>query len=96
VKAWHKPLDPHHYQSSLRGALAVPMLARGRLLGVILLDERPTGEAYAPDEVDAMMHVAHGVASALDGLDAPPLDGDIRSRLDEIRSLLVQVTERNP
>lgn len=95
LKAWHKPVDPHHYQSALHGAVAVPMLARGRLLGVILLDERPSGEAYAPDEVDALMHVAHGVASALDGLDAAPLDGDLRSRLDEIRSLLVQVADRD-
>lgn len=96
LKAWHKPVDPHHYRSALHGALAVPMLARGRLLGVMLLDERPTGEAYDPDEVDALMQVAHAVAAALDSLDAAPRNGDLQSRLDEIRNLLVELTGRKP
>ncbi|MBV8726434.1 MAG: hypothetical protein JO233_01505 [Candidatus Eremiobacteraeota bacterium] len=52
LKAWRKPLDPHRYESSLRGALAIPMVARGRLIGLLLLGERAGGEAYAPDEVE--------------------------------------------
>lgn len=68
LKTWHKPVDPHHYGSALQGALAVPMLARGRLTGLLVLGERAGGEAYAPDELEAISQFAHGVASALDAL----------------------------
>jgi hypothetical protein len=68
LKTWHKPLDPHHCATSLKGALALPMVARGRLLGILLLGEQTGGEAYAPDEVEALSQFAHGVASALDTL----------------------------
>jgi GAF domain-containing protein len=68
MKSWHKPLDPHHYQTALRGALAFPMLARGRLSGILLLGERRGGEAYAPDEVETFSQFAHGVGSALEAL----------------------------
>jgi hypothetical protein len=68
LKTWHRPLDPHHYSTSMEGALALPMLARGRLLGVLLLGERAGGEAYAPDEVEALSQLAHGVGSAMDAL----------------------------
>ncbi|HTV72450.1 MAG TPA: GAF domain-containing protein [Candidatus Acidoferrales bacterium] len=68
LKTWHKPLDPHHYDSQLHAVLALPMLARGQLLGILILGERAGGEAYAPDEIDALAQLAHGVASALDGL----------------------------
>jgi hypothetical protein len=68
LKAWHKPLDPHQYDTTLHGALALPMLGRGRLLGVLLLGERAGGESYAPDEVEALSQLAHGVGSALDVL----------------------------
>jgi hypothetical protein len=66
LKTWHKPVDPHQYRSAILAALAVPMLARGRLLGVVVLGERAGGEAYAPDEVEALAQFAHGVGSALD------------------------------
>jgi hypothetical protein len=66
LKARHEPIDPHHYASALQGALVLPMLARGRLLGVVLLGERSGGEAYAPDEIAALSSMSQGVSSALD------------------------------
>jgi GAF domain-containing protein len=75
LKAWHKPVDPHHYCSALRGALALPMLSRGRLAGILLLGERAGGEAYAPDELEALSQFASGVGSALHTL----LSGDTES-----------------
>jgi GAF domain-containing protein len=68
LKTWRAPLDPHHYSTALQGALALPMVSRGRLLGVLLLGERVGGEAYAPDEVEALSQFAHGVGSAIDAL----------------------------
>lgn len=67
-KTWHRPVDPHHYGTALHGALAVPMIARGRLLGVLVLGERAGGEAYAPDEVEALAQLAHSLGAALDTL----------------------------
>ena len=68
LKARHAPIDPHRYASALRGALALPMLARGRLLGVVILGERSGGEAYAPDEIAALSSMSQGLGSALDVL----------------------------
>jgi GAF domain-containing protein len=70
LKAWHKPIDPHRYDSSVRGALALPMVARGRLVGLLLVGERAGGEVYAADEVEALSQFAHGVGSAYDTLSA--------------------------
>ncbi|HTU81734.1 MAG TPA: GAF domain-containing protein [Candidatus Acidoferrales bacterium] len=70
LKARHEPLDPHRYATALTGDLAVPMLARGRLLGAVLLGARATREAYVADEVDAMRQFCHGVGSALDALES--------------------------
>ena len=74
LKAWHKPLDPHRYQTALQGDLALPMLARGRLAGVIALGQRAGGEAYAPDEVEALSQFAQGIGTALDVLSASEAD----------------------
>jgi GAF domain len=91
LKTWHKAIDPHQYESSLRGALAVPMLARGRLVGVVVLGERASGEAYAPDEVEALSQFAQGVGMSLDGLATKTSSDGLRERLElileEVRAL---------
>lgn len=68
LKAWHQPLDPHGYKTALVGDLALPIVARGQLHGVLLFEQRASGEAYAPDEVDALAAFAHGIGSAYDAL----------------------------
>jgi hypothetical protein len=68
LKAWHRPLDPHRYAGAMCGELALPMAVRGRLLGAIILGERIGGEAYAPDEIEALSQFAHGVGSSLEAL----------------------------
>ncbi len=68
LKTWHKPLDPHRYETALHGDLALPMVARGRLLGLLLCGERAGGEAYAADEIAALSEFARGVGSAIETL----------------------------
>jgi hypothetical protein len=68
LKAWHEPVDPHRYRTALTGDLAVPVVARGQLHGVLLFEQRATGEAYAPDEIAALAQFAHGIGSAYDTL----------------------------
>ncbi|HZY99907.1 MAG TPA: hypothetical protein VFE36_10070 [Candidatus Baltobacteraceae bacterium] len=74
LKTWHRPIDPHQYAMALGGALAVPMLARDRLAGVLLLGERAGGEAFAPDEIEALSQFAQGVDSALQALSSENAD----------------------
>ena len=97
LKAWHKPLDPHRYASTLAGDVALPLLARGRLVGVLLCGERSRGEAYAPDEIDALTELAHGVGTALDALERT--DG-VAAResaiLAELRALREAIERTNP
>ncbi len=52
----------------LRGEFAYPMVARGRLTGVVVLGPKRSAEPYAPDESDAIAHLAHGAGLALDAL----------------------------
>jgi GAF domain-containing protein len=80
LKTWHAPLDPHRYSTALQGALALPMVSRGRLLGVLLLGERVGGEAYAPDEVEALSQFAHRVGSAIDALSTSHTDSIVALR----------------
>jgi hypothetical protein len=97
LKAWHRPIDPHHYESAVQGALALPMLVRGRLLGVLVMGERAGGEAYAPDEVEALAQVAHGVGTAIDGLASHHASGTAQIAavqqqiLDELRQLPAKI-----
>lgn len=90
LKATHRPVDPHRYNGALRGDLALPMLARGRVLGVLVCGARSGGEAYAPDDVSALTELAQGVGSALDSLErsSDSRDDAILSELRALRDAL--------
>jgi hypothetical protein len=91
MKAWHKPLDLHRYATALRGDLALPMVSRGQLLGVLVCGERDSGEAYTPNEIEALASFAHGVGTAYDGL-----RGALgRNDNDELLSAMRELRESN-
>jgi hypothetical protein len=70
LRAWSKPVDLHDVSGSrLQGELAFPMASRGRLVGALVCGPKRDGEAYAPDETEALAVFAHGVGGALDVLD---------------------------
>jgi hypothetical protein len=69
LRAWHKALDLHALpDSDLRGDLAFPMISRGDLIGALICGPKRNGEAYGPDESNALLTLAHGVGTALDTL----------------------------
>jgi hypothetical protein len=71
LAAWNKPVALHGIAgSALRGELAFPMMSRGRLVGALICGAKRDGDDYAPDESDALLALARGVADALDVLDA--------------------------
>lgn len=69
LRAWHKPLDLHGVDTALRGEVAYPMVARGQLMGALVLGAKRSGEAYAPDESAAVGEIARSVASSLEVLE---------------------------
>ncbi len=65
MRARRAMVDLHATDSALPGALGVPVIANGRLLGVIALGARASGEHFTPDERRTLADVANGLALAL-------------------------------
>ena len=93
LRAWQKVLDLHGLQTELPGELGFPMVSRGRLLGVLTLGAKTSGDAYAPDESSAIAGVAGSVAVALDLIGADSRREDIVERLD---ALVMMVAALSP
>jgi hypothetical protein len=71
LRAWGKPVDlTALHGSELRGEFAFPMISRGTLVGALICGAKRDDEAYAPDESDALLAVAHGVGITLDAMSA--------------------------
>lgn len=66
LRSSHKPVHLHGIDSKLVGEVAFPMVSRGRLMGALVLGSKRSGDAYAPDESDAIRHVAHRLGAAID------------------------------
>ena len=63
-RAWLLPAVTHQFRSG--GLLALPLTARGALLGVILLDRDPEGEAWERRGITIALGIAHQAASAME------------------------------
>ncbi len=93
LRATQKVLDLHDVQSVIVGEFAYPMLARGRLVGVLVLGPKRSGESYAPDESEAIAQLAHDAGAALDVLamkDGKPAEGlhdELRAIRESIKHL---------
>lgn len=68
LRARHGVLDLHALQTHVDGEFAYAMVARGRLIGALVLGAKRSGESYAPDESKAIEQLAHSVGGALDVL----------------------------
>lgn len=69
MRTWHDAIELHRCQTALEGEYAFPMFGRGALFGVLVCGAKKSGEAYAPDEIDALKALAYGVGAAVDALD---------------------------
>ena len=103
LRAWGKALDLHVFtESRLHGESAFPMISRGELVGALVCAAKRDGEAYAPDESEALLALARAVGASLDTLSTR--DGDasepLRDLLDqllaEIRNLPDRISQRKP
>jgi hypothetical protein len=65
LRTRHQPVDLHGIGSALRGEFAYPMAIGGKLVGVLVLGPKRSGESYAPDESHAIAALAAAVGAAL-------------------------------
>jgi hypothetical protein len=89
LRAWHKPIDLHAFpDSQLRGEIAFPLISRGDLIGALICGPKRDGEAYAPDESEALLALAHGVGTALDTLSSQ--SNAVLESIRETQALMLQ------
>ncbi len=86
LRTWHRRLDLHGVDSKFEGEFAYPLVARGRLVGALLLGPKRSQESYAPDESDAIEDLAHHVGGVLDVLGHAAL-GEGDSVLTELKAM---------
>lgn len=107
LRASREVVDLHLIDTALIGEFAFPMLARGHMVGALILGAKRSGEPYAPDESLAVAQVAQSVGVALDvlGVRANGVAHEIREALravdasnrsisDTLRSLPDAIAER--
>lgn len=92
LRATHRVLDLHDVHSAIVGEFAYPMVARGRLIGALVVGPKRSGESYAPDESQAIEQLAHDAGTALDLLLRKKESGD--DVLDEVRASLRELLRR--
>lgn len=68
LRARNTALDLHTVETEVKGEFAYPMVARGRLVGALIVGPKRSHESYAPDESEAISDVARSVGGALDAL----------------------------
>ncbi len=95
LRAWNKPIDLHLFpRSQLSGELAFPMISRGDLVGALVCGPKRDGEAYAPDESEALQALAHGVGTALDTLSSQA--DRVLESIRETQTLMLQELQKLP
>lgn len=88
MRASQDAVELHKYKTVLQGDYAFPMLANETVLGVLVCGAKRNGEHYAPDEIDALKTVAHGVGFALESLTrGKPID----SQFDSLHEAIARV-----
>jgi GAF domain-containing protein len=94
LRATHRVLDLHAVESQMAGDLAFPMVSCGKLIGVIVLGTRRSGEAYAPDESAAIAQMALSAGAAVDMLEARQGDSvaGLRQEVAALKEAIASMT----
>lgn len=70
MRTERRPLDLSETRSGLPGVLALPMIDHGALSGLVLMDLKPSGALFRPDEIALLGLAVHDVGLALTALRA--------------------------
>jgi hypothetical protein len=85
IRSDHTIVDLDSLDTAIDGEWGFPMVARGRVMGAIVLGAKRSEEAYAPDEFATILQLAHSVGGALVLLSpATAQDAGIGARLDQL------------
>ena len=93
MRGERRPIELSQTGGNLPGALALPMLDQGVLTGFVLLDGKPDGSHYRPDEIENLGWAAHQVGLDLQALHARELERQNHDLQHEI-SLLREIQDR--
>lgn len=93
LRARHDVLDLHDVAGDIRGDYALPVVSRGRVLGVLVLGHKRSGESYAPDELEVTLRLAHALGSALDVLSHDRVADPSLAKLDAVCEMLAKIGE---
>jgi hypothetical protein len=84
MRAERRPVDLATAHGGLPGALALPMLDQGALAGFVLMDRKPDGADYRPDEVELLGWAACQVGLDLQALHARDLEAQVVSLNEKV------------
>lgn len=82
---------PHWVRATRTVEMAFPMLAHGTFVGAVLCGPKRAGERYAPDEIDAIRELAHGVGLSIDNLERDDRDA---STFEQIAAMFAALSAR--
>ncbi len=68
LRRWNEPVDTRDAKTAFPDGMLFPMTARGKLVGALACESKRDSSAFAPDERESLLEVAHGVGAALDVL----------------------------
>jgi GAF domain-containing protein len=88
-----RAVDLHGHASEVRGEYAFPMISRGALVGVLVCGAKRDGDAYAPDERDALEEVAQNVGTSLDAVAGGGVESAILGLQDQFAALRSEIRE---
>jgi len=70
------PVELHGRHTQMRGELAVPLAVRKLLVGMLVVGEKTSGEAYAPDELQSLRFLSGYLGTALASFSTPNRAGE--------------------
>ncbi len=76
LRRWHETFECDEPRHPFRGALLLPMTARGQLIGFIACGPKRDHTHYLPEEVETLTTLTHRVGSAFALLTPPSLVGE--------------------
>ncbi len=81
--------------AGLPGVLALPMVHRAEVFGIVLIGHKPGGDDYRPDEKDLLAWAAHQIGLDLHALQVEALQARVSNLTGEVRALrsVVKVVE---
>ena len=94
LRATRRPLDLTETETSLPGALALPIIDHGALTGLVLIDAKGNGGLYRPDEIALLGWATHEVGLAMAALHVGLVESELRLAKAQLARLTGLIGDR--